>query len=451
MMELFIAIRSLPAPRRMLLGVLVFVSCWAESLHASQLDFSLGYRAEYSDNITRIPEEREGQSELINTLSAQFSYLENTGTINARVLAGVAYNDFYHKTFDNQTNLSLDAYGEAFFVERTASWVAVDGFRKLQIDPLLPDTPTNRQDSNAWATGPNVYLRFGSVDTMTLEARYGRSWVESLDIDNDRHSYATRWAHKTSARTTWSLNYEYLDVDYENDMLNTDLSRHNAFLRADVRDPRTQFTVDVGRTRLERDDFEPSSDWLAHMTLSTQTGSNTNAGMHYRREYADTGGELLPSAPDQPVSGIGTGSGAQTLGADVVNNAPYYVKQVDLFYTRRGSTLPWLVQVFSRDIDYLMSPGDRQEEGAMVNVSYLYSSSVSFQLLSTYNILVFDQLMREDRESNVGITFAYRMTPNLQASLDIRRFGRRSSESGQDYTDDRFALTFMYGSRPVER
>lgn len=451
MRKIFRVIRPLP-PIRLFLAALC-TACWGSSLHAGQFDYSLGYRAEYSDNVTRVANEREGLSELINTASVQFSYLEHTNTINARVLANAAYNHYYNNTFDHQTSLSLDAYGEAFFLERTVSWVAADGFRRLQIDPLSPDTPSNRENSNAWATGPNVYLRLGAVDTVTLEARYGRSWVDTLEIDNDRQSYATRWAHRISTRTTWSLNYEYTDVDFENDVLNSDLTKHNYFFRSDVRDVRAQFIADLGRSRVEREGFEAVSDWLVHLLLSTSAGTSANAAVRYRREYADTGGELLPSAPPTPAPGTGAGSGVviPILGVDAVTNDPYYLEQVDLFYTRRGVMFPWSVQLFYRDIDYLSLSLDRMEKGASVNLGYLYSSSVSFHVLSAYNILTYDQQGREDRESNIGLVLAYRMTPNLQASLDVRRFGRRSSEPGQDFTDDRFALTFMYGSRPVGR
>lgn len=444
--EEFTASRSLSAPSRLIPCVLVCMCGWLNSLEAAQFDYSLGYRAEYSDNVTRIPNERDGQSDLINTASAGFSYIENTSTINTRVVGGAAYSTYRRSSFENQTNYNLDAYGEAFVVQRTLSWVAADGFRKLQIDPLLPDTPANRQNSNSWATGPNVYLRLGSVDTVSFEGRYGRAWVENLDIDNNRYSYAARWAHRATARSVLSLNYEHLDVDFENDALNTDLSRQNYFLRADFRDARTQLTFDLGHARIERSGYQPDGDWLIHLTASMQAATASSMGLGYRREYSDTGGDLLPTAaPTQP----SVDANMPTLGADVVTSEPYYLEAAELYYTYRGNVFPWTVQMFHRDIDYQTLPLDRQEKGVLVDVRYLYSSSVSFHLLSTYNILAYDQPLREDRESNVGITLTYRMTPNLRAELDLRRFGRRSTAPGQEYTDDRVALTLLYGNRPV--
>lgn len=446
MRGIFIALasRPMPAMNRLMLGTLACVGYWVNDLEASPFNYNLGYRAEYSDNITRIPSERDAQSELINTVNAGFSYLENTGTVNTRVLANVAYNQYYHETFENQTTLSLNAYGEAFFVQRTLSWVATDSFQRLQIDPLLPDTPTNQQNSNAWVTGPNAYLRLGAVDTVIFEGRYGQSWVENLDIDNDRYSYAARWVHRISTRSILSLNYEYLDVDYENDTLNSDLSRHNYFLRASVIDARTRFTFDLGRTRIEREGFTSVDDWLIHMTASMQAATTSLAGLSYRREYSDTGGELLSSSTDPS-----QGPAMPILGTDVVTSEPFYLHGGDLFYTYRGVVVPWTMRAFYRDIDYQISPTDRQEWGVTFDARYLYSSSVYFQLFGSYSVLSFDQLLREDQDSNVGLSFAYRMTPNLQAALEVRRFGRRSTVINQDYIDNRAALTLIYGSSPA--
>lgn len=437
-----------PAPDRWFLGMLACLTGWSGPLHAAQFDYNLGYRAEYSDNVTRIPSEREAQSELINTAFGNFQYLENTGTINVRVIGTAAYNNYYNNTFDNQTTYSLDAYGELFALQRTLSWVAADGFRRLQIDPLLPDTPTNRQNSNAWATGPNAYLRFGTVDTVTLEGRYGRAWVENQEIDNDRYSYAVRWAHRGSARSTLSLNYEYLDVDYENDVLNADLFRHNYFFRTSVRDARNEFTLDVGRTRIEREGFGPVSDWLVHAIASMQPGGVSVAGLRYRREFSDTGAELLPSGVATQPS---TGTGAPSLGADMVSSEPFYMQEAELFYSQRGNLFPWTARLFYRDIEYEISPSDRQEKGALLDLRYLYSGTMSFQLFSGYTIFEYEQPVRQDKAATYGAVLAYRMGPNLQVGLDARRFGRRSSAPDQDYTDDRFTLSIMYGSRPAGR
>lgn len=441
-----LAARSLPAPNRLILCVLVCASVWVSSPEAAQFDYTLGYRAWHSDNVTRIPDEREAQSELINTVSAGFSYLQNTNTISARVLASAAYDYYSNDTFENQTNYSLDAYGEAFIVQRTLSWVVADGYRRLLIDPLTPDTPTNRENSNAWATGPNVYLRFGPVDIVTLEGRYGRAWVENNDIDNDRYAHAARWAHRMSARSTVSLNYEYLYLDYENNNLNTDVLRQNYFVRTSILDTRNEFIVDLGGTKIEREGYETVSDWLMRLTGSMQSTTISRVGLRYRREYSDTGGELLYStAPTLP----STGPSLPSLGASIVTGEPFYLQETDLFYTRSGAVLPWTMRAFYRDIDYEISPSDRLEKGLLLDMRYLYSSTVSLQLFTSYTIFSYDQTLREDRDSEIGITLAYRMTPTLQAGLDIRRFGRTSTAPDQDYTDDRFGLTLMYSSRPA--
>jgi len=249
-----------------------------------------------------------------------------------------------------------------------------------------------------------------------------------------------------SARSTVSLNYEYLYLDYENNNLNTDVLRQNYFVRTSILDARNEFIVDLGGTKIEREGYETVSDWLMRLTGSMQSTTISRVGLRYRREYSDTGGELLYSAaPTLP----STGPSLPSLGASIVTGEPFYLQETDLFYTRSGAVLPWTMRAFYRDIDYEISPSDRLEKGLLLDMRYLYSSTVSLQLFTSYTIFSYDQTLREDRDSEIGITLAYRMTPTLQAGLDIRRFGRTSTAPDQDYTDDRFGLTLMYSSRPA--
>jgi hypothetical protein len=438
--------RFAPTHTRFFLCSLICFGGWAQDTGAASFTYSLGYRAEYSDNIYRLPDEQEVQSDLINTVLVGFTYLENTSTFNARILGNFIYEDYYNKTFENQTNNWLDAYGEYFFVPQVVSWVAADGFRKVQIDPLEPDTPTNRQDSNVFVTGPNVYLRFGPVDTLTIEARYGRAWVENVDIDSERDFIATRWAHRLSERNTLSLNYEFLDVDYENSTLNTDFRRHNFFLRANASSARNVYTLDLGRTRIEPYGDEAISNWLVRLDSTWQASSISSVGVHYGREYSDTASDLIPTGV---IEQVGSGGIIPPIGTDIVTGELYYTEEVEFFYTRRGNTFPWSARLFNRRIDYDTSPEDRQEKGSLVDARYVFSSTLSYQASASYTVLEYDQLGREDRDAIMGVALIYRAGPNLTAGLSLRRFVRKSTDSTAEYTDDRPAITINYATRPA--
>lgn len=443
--------KSPPLQATLALTAFVGTGCFSAATQAATFDYALWYRAEYSDNITRITDEREGLSELINSVGGQFTFSEFTNSIRAFIQAGATYSNYYHQVYDNQTDITLDAFGEGYLLGQTLSWVAADGFRRLQVDPQQPNTPNNRQNSNAWATGPNVYLRFGPVDTLVLEARYGRAWVETLELDNDRYSGATRWQHRTSDRTTWSLNYELLNVDFVNDVLNTDMQLHNYFIRADVRDSRTQFTVDVGRVHLDRENAEPIHDWLGRLTYSLRSGLNEVTGVQYRREYADTGGVLIPTTAVEPGTPGAAAAGIPLIGVDIVSREPYYLGQVDLYHIRGGGMFPMAFRGFYRTIDYPVLAEDRTEKGAAIDLHYVFSPTLSIQGVAIYEILEFEQAVREDRESTLGASFIYRISPILQLSADYRRFGRDSTAPDGGYRENRYGLTLTYGSRPVGR
>lgn len=433
--------RSVPALSRSVLCLSICLGGWIQDSAAAGLTYDLGFRSEHSDNIYRVPDEQEKQSDVINSINARLTFLENTSTFNARVAGTASYNDYRRDTFADQSNSTLDAYGELFFVPEVFSWVAADGFRKVQIDSLQPDVPTNRQDANVFVTGPNIYLRIGPVDTAFLEGRRGRASTENLDIDSDRKSFAARWAHRMSAQSTLSLGYEYQDVDYDNSVLNNDFRRESLFIRADAHAARINYTLDLGRTKIAVEDVDPNSNLLVRFATRWQTSSISNVNVLYGREYSDSGAELLPAEVSTRPSGS---TGLPPVGADVVSGEPFYSERTELTYTRSGSTIPWHVQLFTRSIDYELSPNDREEEGSLVNVSYLYSSSLSFIVSSIYTVLSFDQPISEVRDVNSGVALVYRARPRLTTGLELRRIGRKSVDSSREYTDNRIAFSITY-------
>jgi hypothetical protein len=466
------------------LVLLIAVLCWADRAIAAQLNFGAGYRAEYSDNLNRASSDRGDLTDLTHILNGQFSFLENTNTIVARLNGSLESRRYQDDTFDPQTYYRLDAYGELFIWDRTFSWVAADGYRTLQVDPLLPDTPVNRTDSNVWATGPNFYLRLSPVDTAVFEGRYGRTWVENQSVDNSRVSYATRWVHRHSSLNTSSLNFEKLGIDYRNinetleipyEVVNTDITRYNTYYQFAHRNLRTQISLDLGRTRIERARLDPVNDWLTRLSMSALLGTISSLTFQYRREFTDIGAELLPASPALPLPGMNTVQ--PTLGMDVLSGEPYYLSQASLHFSRLNSLFPFGLSVYSRKIYYSDLYADRQERGLSSTIGYHYSRSVTFQFSGAYNVLGYDDVVEYDRnndgvidhldswfdriddERNVGLALIYRMTPHLTLSLDARRYKRTIkpvygvnsptiSLEDQHYTEDRIGISVQYVSRP---
>lgn len=428
------------------LTLLICSSAGLQNAAASTFTYNLGYRAEYSTNIRRIPDDRAATSDLINTLTGGFTYLQNTSTFNARVAGRATYFDYYRDSFDTQNDLALDAYGELFFVPQVVSWMAADGFRKVQTDPRQADLPTNRQNSNVFLTGPNVYLHLGPVDTVTLEARYGRAGVDGFEVDSERDFFAARWLHRLSTSSSLAFNYEFMDVDYENSVLNTDFVRHNYFLRSNVRSARNDFTFDLGKTRIDLARGAPISNLLIRLAASRQLNSVSSLGIQYGREYSDTGTQLLPSeATSQPTPG-----GIQTpLGADIVSHELFYTEQTELSYTWRGNTFPWTARVFSRNIDYELSPSSREEKGWLIDARYVLSNALSFVASSSYVYTSYNDPVSENWDSITGVGLLYRLSRSLTAGVDMRRYARTSTVPTQEYTEDRISATLTYHMQPV--
>lgn len=437
--------KQIPSLKVRVLTLLMCSSAGLPNAVASTFTYNLGYRAEYSTNIYRVADERAAMWDLVNTLTGGFTYIQNSSTFNARVAGSAAYFDYYRDSFDTQNDLALDAYGELFFVPQVISWMAADGFRKVQIDPRQADLPTNRQNSNVFLTGPNAYLHLGPVDTLTLEARYGRSGVEGFDVDSERDFFAARWQHRLSTWSTLAFNYEFMDVDYENSILNNDFIRHNYFIRGNIRSARNDFVFDLGKTRIELARGAPIDNLLIRFAATRQLNSVSSLGVLYGREYSDTGAQLLPvEATSQPNPG-----GIQApLGTDIVAHELFYTEQTELFYSWRGNTFPWTARVFSRNIDYELSPSSREEKGWLVDARYILTNALSLVASSSYVYTSYNNPVSETWDSITSGGLLYRLSRSLMAGIELRRYGRTSTVSTQEYTDDRISATLTYNVQP---
>jgi len=436
---------------------------WAQPVIAVQIDLNASYRVETTDNSLREHEISQRLDDVNNSATLGFSLLENSPSLVARVVAAGTYNNYLNNTLENHTSGSLNAYGEGFFINRLFSWVVADGFRQLLIDPLATDTPGNRTNSNAWHTGPNFYFHFGPVDTLQLEGRYGGTRIDDPELLYRRHSYATRWLHRTSPRTVFSLNYEWLRLDYDSiDAVYgitepfPEVSRHRLYVRSEFREAGNIMNANLGMTRVDQLGVDADPIPLIYFSLSRQSGASTLFGIRYRNEYSDIGGELLPTAPlTTETVNIST---IPTAGTDTISQDPYSVKQFDVFHSRTGATFPTYFQIFYRDSDYLTQPDDREETGATAIVQYYVTPTWALQLQGTYQKSIFWQQLhvttnsvRKDRDSSVGITLTHRLTPHWRISLEGRRFERRTSWIEEGYTEDRFAMALIYQHRPSGR
>lgn len=416
----------------------------APAVEAAQAAYGIGYISEYSTNIERTPTDPE--NDWINALVGGIAYEERTADLAARVVGQAEVRSYAENTFDDDLLGTLDASAVWTLSPQRLTWTVEDAFRMVTLDPTAATTPRNVAGANIFDTGPDAYLRFGPVHTLSLGARYANVYVGDADLDNNRYTGIVRWLYQSSPRITWSLNVEHLNVAFENDVLNEDFRRDDAYARLSIRQARSEFTLDAGRTRLDRERSAELEGSLGRLSWRRELSTESSFGLSAATGYQDVGAELLGFLTGPTATVTAT---VPATGTDVVTSDLYYSRQADIFYTRRGVRLGGTVRAVARELDFETDLQDREEAGGSVELGYVHSATVSATLFGDYLKIDYARFRREDEDIHYGARVAYLLARNVSVGLEGRRIERVSTEPASEFVDKRVLLTLLYSTAPL--
>lgn len=413
-------------------------------LQAGQFAYGLGYMATHSDNITR--EASNERSEVVHSYLAGFSYLENTADLVARVFAQATYYDYQDDVFTDEDVYNLNSSLVWTISPQRFTWTVEDAYEETQIVATAADTPANRTNINVFSTGPDLYVRLNPVNTLAFGARVGNVSTSEANIDNDRLSASARWLYEANSYSAYSLNFETLDVNYDNTISNIDYTRHDAFARVDYHPSRSQYLIDLGATKISPERGKELEGSLTRLSWIRQLTQESSFGLSASGEYADTGADILAASTAAGLTIGAPGSTTTTLSSDVVTGDVYYAKRANMFYTRRGSQFRVNFSANTQDIDFEITPQDRKENTGFLEVGYFYSETTSVILFTEQTKIEYQNFFRRDTDRDSGIRLGYRVSRSIGLELEGRRTDRTSTDPNAEFEENRVFLSILYSS-----
>lgn len=404
---------------------------------AAEFSYGVAATTERSSNIRRAPDVE--QEEAIDSLLAHARYRDILPTLRSEVSVSSERRNYRRDVFQDETLFHLD--GTVVWLPTPQfSWTVADSFRNVPVSQALPDTPANREDTNMFLTGPGYEWRITPADHLLVEARYGRFDAEQSNIDNDRQSGALRWRHRHSSLSEQSLNFEHLQVDFDDSAANTNYRRQDLFYRGRFRPSRNELTMDLGYTNIDRDRQSKLDGSLFRLTAAREITSTRRMGVQMSSQYSDTAIDLSPSGiTTTPGPGGAAEATTEALSGDV-----FYTKRAEVFVTSTGGSLPWSIATHAADIDYEESTSDVKERGGNVMLSYARTPNLGFNVYTRYTRSEYPILDRIDRDTTKGAGINIRLTRTLLLLVDGQRVERRSSDPLQSFVDDRILIRLAY-------
>lgn len=415
------------------------------ALFAGDFAYGLGYSSEYSSNITHVPVNE--QKEWINSVMAGVGYAANTPDVVAHVLSQAQYNK-YKYVFGDETLFNLDSAAIWTVSPQRFNWSVQDVYRQLPVVITSTETPANRQNVNVFSTGPDFLLRVSPVQTLALGARYGNFYSSTSNTDNNNASGYARWLYQSTPQTTYSLNYEVLDIRYKDDVANINYKQQNLYFSAHTRLSRSEYILDLGSTTLSRDRFADVRLGSERLSWVREVNPDSSMGASYSAGFSNTANDVL--AASTPATGPAPLSVPVTQPAAVTSDV-YRTKRGEAFYTLHTSRFGTALQIFGQEVDYQLTPNDNRQSGGNLQFSHFYSDTVTTTVFANYVKTKYTILMRKDTDRTAGLRFAYRVGRDILMTLEGRRIERTSTDPTAPFTDNRVLFTVLYSSGPVFR
>lgn len=418
--------------------VALMAMCFAETVGALETNYTLGYAIEHSDNINLSPENRE--KEWISVPAVGVALREDTGALESRLSARAQYRDYLRDTFADETRFDLNGAAVWRPLPEKFTWTAEDFFTQTTINPLEPETPQNRQNTNVFTTGPDVFFHFGAVDTLQLGARYSDNRFETSELNNTRSSASARWLHRTSATTTLSLNYEAQAVNFQDEISSQNFDRNDAFVGYNTRLARNVVLINLGKSVIHRENAEDVDGGLARVSWTRELTSTSTFSLAASSELSDIAQDIL-AARDRVVEG------------EVVREFPsadvFVTRSGSATYTRRRTYGADSVSVFGIKKEYEREvQNDEKSRGVDLRFGYDFSEHVSGNLGARYAKTDFPGVDREDTRKSVSLGVSYRVSRPIVAGFQIGKTVQDSTDPGQEYEEVRAIASIVYSSNP---
>lgn len=415
---------------------------------AAEYTYSLGYRAEYSDNVHLVANNEE--DELVHVMSAGFQITERKRELDIRAQARASYQYYTNEAFADEASFGLDGAVVWKPAPEAFHFTVQDVYTQVAADPVAADTPANQVNANVFTTGPDIFWRLSAVHTLQVSGRYAWSnfdktentedtIIDESESDNVRRNATVRWLYRSSPTATFSVSRAIEAVELDDPLVgnNFDYRRTDTTAGVEKAIGRNNFSLHAGETRIRRVNQPEISGGSGRVAWTREITSEATFSLSASRSLSDITGEILAGAGD--VDGV-----TASISADI-----YVLRQATATYSRRSGAGAFALSLFRTERIYELAEADNEEsQGASMDYTYAFTPVLSASLNARYTETFFPTLLRDDEVYTAGVGVRYRFSRTLSGGLAYTRQSRTSTDAAFEFVENRAVLSLGYNSLP---
>jgi hypothetical protein len=220
----------------------------APRARAESFDYGVDVGIGESDNVTLVQSNKVSQT--IAITDVDFDFKDQTRRFDVDAKGDFSYLDFLQGAYSNELIGRFDGNANVALIPQHVTWVITESFGQSQIDPFLAVVPTNLENVNYVATGPDLVFRLGPTVFLDMSARYARTTYQTDPFDSNAVLGSAALGLALSAQSSISINGSFKRMLFDNTDVNTDFDRSSAYVHYEVEGARTNLTANLGATKV---------------------------------------------------------------------------------------------------------------------------------------------------------------------------------------------------------
>ena len=388
----------------------------------------------YSDNVGR--RATNTADDTIANVQSRFSIDENTPRLFVDVVGNVGYYRYLDDTFDPEFLGNVAADMKVTLVEDYLRWLFTDNFGQVLTDPFTPATPTNRENFNYFATGPQAEFQLGGQLRLGLGAQYSRSDYEISPFDANGVLAHISLTHDFSEHSGLGLNARYMDVEFDDiDLLENSYTQDELFLRYDAEGARTHLIADAGYSSFDQD-FAPDTESgpIFRLDVTRQLTARSVLILNAGHEFSNSSIVYSQMQNGLPLD-LEMVGGRQTVD-------PFMNTRAALRWDYEGTRSGFTLSGGYRDEDYRMRPElDQQLVSFAAETQRYMTPSLDLDIRASYLDVKFDQPGGDYDEIDATVGLNWRMTRTIGLWFSYQYAKRDSELASASYDENRVWLS----------
>ncbi|MDJ0941250.1 MAG: outer membrane beta-barrel protein [Woeseiaceae bacterium] len=423
---------------RNLLVVLLLAALMPAPAIADELIWEVRTGAGRSDNIART--ETGELDETIGIAGLALDYEYTSRGFEVDINGDVEYRRYIDETFDDDSYGAANVDLQFNLVQNVFSWRIENRFGHTRPNPFRPETPTNRERTNSFATGPEILLPLGSSTGLGLSSRWSRNTFSRTDADNDSLRGILYLTRALSRNRSLSLNASVTDVQFDNTDLNRDFDIRVAYFGFASENSRGTINISLGYNELDDGIAEVQDGNYIDFALSRQISDRSRFDLNYS--------ERLTYASDafRNRQNLGFTSGETQGVAGIADPLEIRSGRVGINYEREITSFRFSVSAL--DEDFVSANGlDRETLEARIGGDRQFGRTWEGGVGVAFRRTDFDVGDRRDDDLIYSLDLSYRFTQVFRVALELTRVDRDSNIVGQNFVENVGFLTFRFGQR----